>query len=228
MRRRKWIFAIGLAALFAVLASTRSARSARVFVPALFGMHRAADRVYVEAPVDARAIIDARAQARRTVVAFYGDARADPTIIACATHACYRRFGGAGNAQGHMFGGRLLLSPRGHGAVAIAHEWAHAELVARAGYLARVPSWFDEGLATLASGDPRYSEAAFQRLRAAPGLDRMRTLRGFLSVPNAYLTARHEVARWYGKVGRRGVLALFDALRRGEDFDAAYRRIELE
>lgn len=234
MKRRAWLWSAALVSALAVLAVALPVRSAKLFAPSLFGMQRAADKVYVDPDLPTRervAIAAARVEARRTIVAFYGDAVADPVLVVCASWDCYRRFGGRrGNAQGQTVSDRLLLSPRGRSAVTVAHEWAHAELNERVGYASGVPSWFDEGLAVLASGDPRYTEERFARDTAggarAPRLDQMRTLHDFLAAPCAYVTARHEVARWVARVGRRGVLELFAALRRGERFNDAYRRVE--
>ncbi len=235
MRRRKWWLAVSAALVVAVaLATSKPARAAKLFAPSLFGMLRVTDGIYADpelSQAQCDALILARAQAHDTIVAFYGKAVADPVLIVCATGSCYRRFGGHGSAQAHTVSDRLLLAPRGHRATTIAHEWAHAELNLRVGYLAGVPSWFDEGLATLASGDPRYTEERYVREThagaVAPHLDQMRSLKDFLSVPYAYVTARHEVARWVARAGRHGVLELFAALRRGERFDDAYRRLEV-
>ena len=119
--------------------------------------------------------------------------------------------------------------------VKLTHELSHVELATRVGVvraLLKVPQWFDEGLAVLVSADPDFTEArwlaATDNGARAPSPDRLRTLGGWLSVDRelSYGTARHEVARWYARVGRSGLDRLFAALHAGETFERAYANAE--
>ncbi|MFG1943168.1 hypothetical protein [Nonomuraea sp. NPDC048826] len=60
-----------------------------------------------------------------------------------------------------------MLSPRGADPVIASHELSHVELHTRlAG--AEVPQWFDEGLAVVVCGDPRYLAPASVRVSPSP------------------------------------------------------------
>lgn len=235
MTVRRWVCAVAALVLAGALVGVgRSYASvAGILAPGLFGMTRISDRLFADSAMgsDQRvAVAAAVVEARRNVGAFWGSVVAEPTVIACSTPGCYRRLGG-GSDRGHTILGHLLLSPRGLDEVIATHEWTHAELTARVGR-ARVPAWFSEGLAVVASEDPRYAEANWQRDTQggglAPALSEMESLRGFLDHRFAYLTGAHEVRRWLSQAGREGLLQLVDALKNGTPFQEAYRRVEAE
>jgi hypothetical protein len=231
MKPKAWLVLLVPPLVFAV-AHVPNPRRIRLALPTVFGLERITPRLFVDRAmaVSERArLLTALEVARARVAAFWGDAPGEPSICACSTAECYRRFGG-GRDRGQTNFGHLLLSPRGLDAVVIAHEWTHAELSRRAPLLATVPAWFSEGLAVVASDDPLYGEDLFQTASVqglpAPSLAEMETLRQFLDVPRGYLTASHEVRRWLSIVGRPGLLALVGAMRDGEEFHHAYRRLE--
>lgn len=229
-----------LAAL-ALLSGCAGARSVRLYFPAASGLETVRPGLYADPAMSARqreALAADVEAGRRRAAEFYGGLVSSPTIVACASMACYRRFGGIGR-KGVCRNGALLLSPEGLNPVIVAHEWSHAELAARVGQLRvwrSVPQWFDEGIAVLLSRDPIYTEeawlAATDNGAKAPPLSALETLRGWLRATGkdgktrqlSYGTARHEVAGWYAAAGPDGLRALIGGLRNGDDFREIYER----
>ena len=91
---------------------------------------------------------------------FFGPLEATPRIIVCRSRACARTFGTTRRERR-----RLCLACHSAHEFAIfsviaAHELAHIELHWRMGLWGwlrgTVPAWFDEGLATVVSQDPRF------------------------------------------------------------------------
>ncbi len=242
---QRWVqrLALGVGAaaiLVSLLLQSNRVRSVALLFPAVSGFIEAAPRVWVERGTTEAArseLVQTVAAARRRVDQFYPRAAGHPVVLACSTVECFRRCGGIGHAT-TFFSDRVLLSPGGVNSVKVSHELSHVELATRIGAvraLLSVPQWFDEGLAVLASDDPDYDEAkwlaATEVGARVPNLEQMATLRGFLAATKqskqaAYGTARHEVARWYARVGAAGLERLFSAVRGGESFRYAYARVE--
>lgn len=234
--------AAGILAFALLSTGCASARSVRLFSPAASGMERLAPGIYADpglSEAQRAELFEAVALGRERAGKFYGGLITSPTITACATMDCYRYFGGLGS-KGTSRWWVIVLAPRGRTAAVVAHEWSHSELAQRVGKtrtLFGVPQWFDEGVAVLISEDPDYSE---EKWRAATDngarrlpLQELESQRAWLRAARAdhqltYGAAGREVARWYANVGREGFERLIEALRRGEDFPEAYRRVEAE
>jgi hypothetical protein len=204
------------------------------------GLDQVVPRLYVNpemSPAERAVLLHVRARARERVREFFGTLASDPVIIAGNNLAVIQEFGGARAQTGmtHLspLGGYIVLEERGLNTDVLAHEMAHAELLARVGWYCRtfeVPTWFDEGLAMLV--DHRFPEAEHEwaRLTAsgtqAPPLAQLNTPAGFFGNPAKvylhYLTAKHEVAQWYAPRGRAGLLALIAGLRAGRPFAECY------
>jgi hypothetical protein len=171
-------------------------------------------------------------QARKTVADFYGRLQGDPRILVCATAGCYGEMGGGSRGMA-MFDLALILAPGGDNPVIAAHELSHIELHSRIGRLKTfekaIPQWFDEGLAVVVSGDPRYlkPEGAADRCTAEPVADLPAARDAW--VTNAeredlYPKAACRVLRWMtAKGGPAAIRRLADAVARGEDFATASR-----
>ena len=124
-----------------------------------------ADGVYVEASAGPAARVNAAVAVRggrARLALFFGAPQSAPLFFICGDEACVRRArAGGGNALGMTVrGDTIVLSPRGIDPVIAAHEWTHVELRHRVGVWkferARVPAWFDEGLAVTVAQDRRY------------------------------------------------------------------------
>ena len=115
----------------------------------------------------------------------------------------------------------------------IAHELTHAELHTRLNMnaLKRIPTWFDEGLATQNDYREQYGLDAWieqtDNGKNALPLEDMDTGFEFYADPVEdrrfrYLNAKHEVSEWMEIHGQKGLLELLDKLNSGEEFDTAY------
>ena len=115
----------------------------------------------------------------------------------------------------------------------IAHELTHAELHTRLNMnaLKRIPTWFDEGLATQNDYREQYGlEAWIEQTdngKNALPLEDMDSGSEFYAgtVEDRrfrYLNAKHEVGIWMDTHQQKGLLELLDKLNNGEEFDTAY------
>lgn len=115
----------------------------------------------------------------------------------------------------------------------IAHEFTHAELHTRLNMkaLKRIPTWFDEGLATQNDYREQYGLDAWieqtDNGKNTVPLEDMDTGSEFYADPVEdrrfrYLNAKHEVGVWMDTYQQKGLLELFDKLNNGEGFDTAY------
>lgn len=219
-----------------VFVFAKPARSVTLLVPSMAGFVQAAPDVWVEGGTNAETrdtVVRAVALANQRLRGFYGAQAGRPIVLACSTLNCFRRSGGIGHGTTY-FGNRVLLGPSALNVVKVTHELSHVELAARVGalrILLRVPQWFDEGLAVMISDDPVFEERKWLSATGggtrAPDLHRLATLRGWLTLTKvdgqlSYGTARHEVARWYARVGLGGLEHMFAMLRDGSDFEVAY------
>ena len=229
-------------------------RAAQLWAPERAGLERAAAGLYVEAGMPAQQrteLVAAMGWAEAAIQRAYGDVLSAPIVNACASDACYERFGGMGSVA-KVYGNRILISPRGLNGHFIAHEWSHAEMHKRlspSGYL-RLPSWFDEGVAVAISEAPEHSEAHWQYLvghrvprpergelmslrslsqwldavnRYGEDLNQQRIARGEPRVAPVYGAAGHELRPWLAKAGAAGLSRMIEALNDGDDFAMAYR-----
>jgi hypothetical protein len=216
--------------------------------PAISFGGKALDQLCVDTHVDpatpggARTKLkDARARAVASNEDLYGPLRAAaPVLVFCATDACRTYFAGPAmrgwdvgpgeRAPGatYVAGARttiIVTRTDDQAFRQLAHELSHVELALRVGG-ARVPQWFDEGLATFIGGEPECLTESPPRavdLRAVADRDAWYS---FTSRPSAlpaiYCQARAEVAAWIERHGVSGVLALLEAVRAGQVFEAVY------
>lgn len=114
-------------------------------------------------------------EARRLVAGFFGSYDRDPTLLICTTAECDERLG-SGDAAARAFGDQFIhVSRFGANTTTLAHEFAHIELHARVGlvrfFTGKLPAWFDEGMAVVASRDAdalRISGFGLPRCRVEP------------------------------------------------------------
>ena len=115
----------------------------------------------------------------------------------------------------------------------LAHEITHAELHTRltTNTYQRIPTWFDEGLATQNDYREQYSEEQWilqtDNGKNTVALQDMDTPAEFYAGTAEdrrfrYLNAKHELAVWMEAHGRKGLLELLEKLNDGADFHTAY------
>lgn len=100
----------------------------------------------------AEEIADLVAEARGRIESAYGTPVAQPRVLVTSSPDIARRWGSNETASMHRAPHRacIVLGPRGQNVDVIAHEWLHAEIMHRVGFvrfLTEIPVWFDEGAA---------------------------------------------------------------------------------
>ena len=132
--------------------------------PSCHGLDQIAPNVFVETTIERteRDQILAGIQiARQRTTEFFGSLKSNPRIVVCRSERCAYPFGSKGTEGGISYGWMgILLRPSSIFATNATHELVHIELHWRMGIngwaRGTVPVWFDEGLATVISQDPRF------------------------------------------------------------------------
>ncbi len=144
-----------------------------------------------------------------------------PTGLVCAPRSL---------TYGH---GLILIGPQGQTEMIVTHERIHAELH-RSLRLSdlwdqRIPAWFDEGLASFLSGDPRLDRPAGPRDADWICTARSFRDRGRLHPTGDWRATCGAAARLVAEIdeihGREGLRDLVTAVVAGAPFDAEYRRL---
>ncbi|MEV0389834.1 hypothetical protein [Nonomuraea sp. NPDC050643] len=230
--RKRWarIFAVLVALLVAAIAGVAWAYPsvAATTCPACYGLTELQDGVYTEDNLSdqqesqVKQIVE---QARQLLESFYGSRTSSPILLICLTDSCYNRIGGGKERGVAVLNRAVMLSPRGINAVIASHEMSHVELHTRLTSDLEIPQWFDEGLAVVASNDPRYlaPESSADRCLVPPTAPLPVTLEQWLSAAskdaNTYAKAACQVSRWlHDNQGRTGLMSLIDRLNAGAPF----------
>lgn len=217
------------------------------------GLDRISTDVYVDpqmSPTQRVQLLHTIHTARLRVAHFFGHLDDEPIIIAGSIPRVYRVYGSAAGTTGATtltpFKDYTILGPNGFNVDVISHELTHSELKTHIGWSTfnlgtTIPLWFDEGLCMLNDERPKYSEANYQRLtdhgKDAPQLHDIASRVGFYDATTDqkigdqrvyinFMTAKHEVARWYRLVGPAGLDTLIQDIKDGKGFDQSYTGIE--
>jgi hypothetical protein len=142
--------------------------------------------------------------------------------------------GAAHWVEAMVYNGQMLLPLPTTGAVdsgnilrSVRHEYTHAVIAALTA--GRCIAWLNEGLAQLEEGavDPELFSALSRRLQAAPPLEFTKLRSSFRALPAkelaaAYAQALLAAAQLERRHGAAALRRYFDALRAGEDPEAAF------
>lgn len=204
----------------------------RALTPGLFGLSQAAPGLWIDDPAQGPGAEELIHEANAVVADFFGPLETRPFFVFCTTQACADRFGLRPN--GLTYGHRLIvIGPKGQNPTIVTHERAHAE-VHRSLRLSdlwhqRIPTWFDEGLATHLSGSTRVDRPADPRdadwicaARSFRDWGRVHTDRGWRSTYGAAARLVDEIEAAHGRAALR---ALVEAVEAGADFDTEYARL---
>lgn len=205
------------------------------------GMRAIAPGIYVpneSAPAFEACSLGISMEARRRVVSCLGSLRSTAPMLFCENTERFRFFSGSALPLSITLrtpvGDSVVVGPQGMDPVFVAHERIHTELDARVGHLhadSRLPFWFQEGLAVLASGDTRFPreewEVACRRLGGAPPLSSLASAEDFNRIARqsgmlAYGTAYQEVAGWVARRGPEALRHLLEEVERGHPFAQTY------
>lgn len=171
--------------------------------------------------------------ARQKVQRFFGAIQADPVIYTCITPACSQLFAGLGasvDARATAYNdSHIILTARALDPITLAHELTHIELHQRIGdkkVWHKIPLWFDEGLAVMVGGDPRYNEQQWYRIMGGRArtvsLNALVTEQQWINAVQQgqwpYGIARKAVQDWYNTHGHQALEALIVRMRQGQPF----------
>jgi hypothetical protein len=179
------------------------------------------------------------ADARQRIGRLYGVLRSQPKIIV-ADAETYPRFATGTTGVTHYLAtgdAITILGPPGHNVDVIAHELAHAELLARIGFRAItwcVPTWFDEGLAVQFDERPAFTEPVyFDRMKSGwhmPPLSQLDTEAKFFAgtrdeVRFHYAGARVAVGQWLRSMSVAEARRSIESIDCGEAWKTRLRQI---
>ena len=115
----------------------------------------------------------------------------------------------------------------------VSHELTHAELHSRLNdnALRKLPTWFDEGIATQNDYREQYSAEEWEKqtdhganVLAPEDMDTPEEFYAGTAEDRRfrYLNAKHLVSEWMAAHGQEGLIALIGALNSGTDFETAF------
>jgi len=201
----------------------------RALTPEFFGLFLIENGIYTDAPeryAEFEALLDT-AQARAQ--GFFVGAKA-PRIIICTSQECADRFDL--KLRGLTLGRHLVfLGPKGLNEMILTHEFAHIHLHSRMGvqdvFHQRIPAWFNEGLATHLSRDPRVQSFAPRQatwIKQAQSFREWGRLHQTRDWQETYGAAKTLVAALHAEIGDVGLRTIIDDAIETGDFEAALRR----
>ena len=212
----------------------------RMTVPYRQAFNEIADHVYINKnnARDHQKILDLIEQAKGRVRAFFGELRfQDETVfIICDDEKLTRKLGedhGTATCYIPFRKHWICISDEYLDLDILAHEITHAELHTRLSMKAyqRMPTWFDEGLATQNDYRENYSEEQWiaqtgngKNIVAPEDMDTPAEFYAGKAEDRRfrYLNAKHELAVWMAAHGQQGLLELLEKLNHGADFYTAY------
>jgi hypothetical protein len=171
---------------------------------------------------------------------FWNENISRPVLILCANEDDFEKFGDY-NSEGisrlYTYGSYIIINPEGLTADVISHELCHAELFERVGYKndVKIPAWFHEGLAMVASGEFKKLYSNYSKVFAKnyagddlkDDLEKYESNTGFYSRSRRmelyYMKAGLEVSRWLERNGKEGLFSFISAINSGSSFEEAYR-----
>ena len=210
----------------------------RMSVPYRSSFEKAADHIYVNKNYSGniKEAIQLTEEAVERDRAFFGELQCTDTtiIIFCDDDKLLSKLDGDHDTKtSYTKKNYISVSDEYLNIDIIAHELTHAELHTRLNMkaLKKIPTWFDEGLATQNDYREQYGLKAWieqtDNGKNTVPLEDMDTGSEFYADPVEdrrfrYLNAKHEVGVWMDTHQQKGLLELFDKLNNGEEFDTAY------
>lgn len=207
------------------------------------------DDVYAEEGLDDRQLAElrsARALASANILRAFETSRASPLVLFCRSAKCKLAFGApaaAAAAEDLGFADTQVLledntlapsavvvtGPVSGTAQILTHELVHAEMKTWAPYDA-VPTWFNEGTATLLASNPRCDNVAatdFDVTRLTSKKQWQRHLQETHKTKETYCAARHEVEKWMTRfdsdhLKAEALKSLLTSLANGAPFEKAF------
>jgi len=173
--------------------------------------------------------------ARQRTARFFGTLKSNPRIVVCRSARCAAIFGSKG-AKGVAYGWMgVLLRPSRLFATIATHELVHIELHWRMGLYGwvrgTVPVWFDEGLATVVSDDPRMrrdlsKQAVSEVMDVTSYLGEWHAHSKRVGWRTAYGAAATRVRQLQRQIGHDGLRRFVRTLIRQGDLDNLLKRAQ--
>lgn len=201
--------------------------------PRCFGFERLQNSIFVDPAMtqaERSRFAEVFSEGQARAAHYLGALHERPVILACVSPECSKRMRdkGARALSYAQFG--LKLAPRGLDSITVAHELTHIEIHGRLGLVrllsGAMPAWFDEGVAVLASDDPRYllPEGSTNRCRTEPSTELPSNMWDWMRRAGAddglYAQASCRVLLWNdAHGGRQALLALINRVSAGERFE---------
>lgn len=191
------------------------------------------------------AIVESVSFAVQSGKSFYGtlvSTQAD--VIVCSTQACGAYFAGpslrnvtlfpntfAGQYTALRLTAVLTSATAPRNSNILAHEFSHVEVITRLNG-ARIPAWFDEGLATFVGGEPVCTNVTGKGIASLLSLDLQADWNVYTGTAatfeKTYCQARAEVAAWISKRGNGAVNTLLQAVSQGQTFTSQYGAMQTQ
>lgn len=167
-----------------------------------------------------------------------------PDIVVCGSNTCGTYFAGAtlrnlvlfpGSRAGQYTAPRmtvvLISATYSQNPYILAHEFSHMEVNIRLNG-ARVPAWFDEGLATYIGGEPICTNVTSRGISSLLLLDSQAAWTTYTNNPavitETYCQARAEVAAWVARRGTAAINQLLQAVAQGQSFTSQYGAMQTQ
>jgi Repeat of unknown function (DUF5648) len=191
------------------------------------------------------AIMNGINAATQSVKSAYGTVLStQPDIIVCSSTACGTYYAGAtlrnlvifpGGRAGQYVAPRmtvvLISATYSQNPYILAHEFSHMEVNIRLNG-ARVPAWFDEGLATYIGGEPICTNVTRKGIASLLSLDSQAAWVTYTDNPavitETYCQARAEVAAWVARRGTAAINQLLQAVAQGQSFTSQYGAMQTQ
>ncbi|MEK5254497.1 hypothetical protein NST74_13620 [Paenibacillus sp. FSL F4-0125] len=193
-------------------------------------MEERVEHVYVEPDIPVNMedmILNDLTQSKERISEVFDGLQANPTILFVQSSKALEKYAQNNRtAQTYYtyWGHYIVVGPDGFNEDVIAHELLHSELRTRLMNKDKVPVWFDEGLATVV--DHRYIRDESLNLDHINDLSSRDAFYEPSQVKANYEIAHSEVVRWFGIVGKSGLMELIEGLNQGGTFNELYKAIE--
>ncbi len=190
-------------------------------------------------------IVDGIGTALQINTGFYGSLQSTQAdVIVCSTAACGTYFAGPSLRNvalpPNTFAAQYTV-PRmtvvltsatwNRNPFVLAHEFSHVEVNKRLNG-ARVPAWFDEGLATFVGSEPVCTNVTGKGIASLLTLDSVADWTAYTgssaTFEKTYCQARAEVAAWIAKNGNPAIRQLLQAVSQGQSFTSQYGAMQTE